>query len=284
MLCNLCGNKCNIDRSVALGKCGIGEEMKIARYGLHMYEEPCISGKEGSGTVFFCGCSLKCPFCQNYPVSRNQTGKEITPQDLADIFKRLEDMGANNINLVSPTHFVPKIIEAVEIYKPRVPIVYNSHGYDSVETIESLNGIVDIYLPDFKYFDDSLAKSISGIENYRETALLAIGKMRSRQKDVFDERGMMKSGVIIRHLVLPKHYQDSIKLLELISNRFPKTLVSVMSQYTPFGDLSNFKELNRKLFSAEIEKVQQKALELNIDGFFQDREAVGESFIPKWDF
>lgn len=284
MLCNLCGNKCNVDRSKTIGRCKIGDKMKIARYGLHMYEEPCISGDEGSGTVFFCGCSLNCPFCQNYVVSRNQTGKEITPKELSEIFRRLEDMGANNINLVSPTHFVPQIIEAVNIYRPKVPIVYNSHGYDSVETIESLNGIVDIYLPDLKYFDDTLAKKISGIDNYKETAINAITKMREQRKDVFDEKGMMRSGVIIRHLILPKNYSDSIKLLELIAKKFPRTLVSVMSQYTPFGDLEKFPELNRKLFSAEIEKVQQKAIELNIDGFFQEKESVGESFIPKWDF
>lgn len=284
MLCNLCGNLCNIDRSKTIGRCGVLDEMRIARYGLHMYEEPCISGKAGSGTVFFCGCSLKCPFCQNYPVSRNQTGKSITPKELSDIFKKLEDMGANNINLVSPTHFVPKIIEAVGIYRPKVPIVYNSHGYDTVQTIKSLEGVVDVYLPDFKYFDDDLAQNISGIKNYRETALAAISEMRRQREDVFDESGMMKSGVIIRHLVLPKHYNDSIKLLELIKERFPDTLVSVMSQYTPFGDLKAHPELNRPLYSAEIERVQQKAIDLDIKGFFQDKASVGDSFIPKWEY
>lgn len=284
MICNLCGNYCGVDREKSVGRCGVKENIKIARKGLHMYEEPCISGKEGSGTVFFCGCSLKCPFCQNYPVSRNQTGKEITPQELADIFRSLEDMGANNINLVSPTHFVREIAKAVEIYRPKVPIVYNSHGYDSPEALEIMNGIVDIYLPDFKYFDDELALKISGVKIYRETALEALRIMRSQTKDEYDDRGMMKSGMIIRHLILPKHYTDSINVLKCIKERFPETLVSVMSQYTPFGNLKNFPELNRKLFSAEIERVQNVATELDIKGFFQDREAVGESFIPKWEY
>lgn len=283
MNCTLCGNNCQIDREKHFGKCKINT-LKIARYGLHYFEEPIISGKNGSGTIFFCGCPLSCVFCQNHPVSKNMVGKEITVNDLAKIFEKLEKLGAHNINLVNPTHFVPEIIEALNIYRPNIPIVYNTHGYDSVNTIESLKGYVDIYLPDFKYYDNSLAEKYSNVKNYKDTALLSIKKMREQVKDQFFDNNIMKSGLVIRHLILPTLYKDSINVLKLLKENFPTTTISIMSQYTPCNNLSKHPEINRKLFSAEISRVEKVAEQLGINGYIQEKSSASCDYIPSWDF
>ncbi len=281
--CFLCNNNCGIDRNSQIGKCRVST-LKIARRGLHFFEEPIISGEKGSGTIFFCGCSLSCVFCQNFELSRNTIGKEITISTLVDIFKQLEDMNAHNINLVTPTHYAREIKEALTIYKPSIPIVWNTNGYDSLSTIEMMKGLVDIYIPDLKYFDDSLAVKYSKAPNYFCVATKAITAMRQQVKDSFDEKGMMQSGVIVRHLILPKCYRDSLEVLKWLNTNLKGTLVSVMSQYTPFGDLTNYPEINRKLFSAEIEKVYAYARENDMVGFFQDKSSSSEEYIPNWDY
>lgn len=283
MNCNICGNNCNIDRSKYMGKCKTNA-LKIARYGLHFYEEPIISGKKGSGTIFFCGCPLSCVFCQNEEVSRNLVGKEISVNELATIFRLLEEKNAQNINLVNPTHYVNEIIEALNIYRPKIPIVYNTHGFDSESTIEKLKGYVDIFLPDFKYYDDLIAKRYSKVENYRENCVKCLKKMREMVVDSYFEDGTMKSGMIIRHLILPTHYKDSCDVLKCIKEELPNTLVSVMSQYTPCNDLTNYKEVDRTLFTAEIQKVMKVVDDLMLEGFVQQKQSASCDFIPEWNF
>lgn len=284
MNCNLCANNCNVNREVALGRCQVKDVLKIARCAPHYFEEPCISGKEGSGTIFFSGCSLRCLFCQNFDVSRNNVGKEITVERLAQLFKQLEDMGVNNINLVNPTHYVPQIIKALDIYRPKIPIVYNTHGYDNVQTIKCLKGYIDVYLPDFKYFDDDIALKYSGIKNYKNTCLAALKEMRAQVKDEFDDRGILKSGLIIRHLVIPKNLKDTESVLLTIKENFPNTMVSVMSQFTPLVKVEEYKELNRRLFSAEVSRVKKMVEDLGFDGYCQDRASSKEEYVPTWDF
>lgn len=281
--CTLCGNMCNVDRQKVVGRCG-ESNLKIARFGLHNFEEPIISGTRGSGTVFFCGCPLRCVFCQNMEVSRNVVGKSICVQELSDIFKKLEDMGAHNINLVNPTHYAFEILSAIDLYKPKIPIVWNSHGYDTEETVRMTKGYVDIYLPDLKYFNNALAEKYSDARDYFEVATKAILQMRKNVSDEYFDDGMMKSGLIVRHLILPKQYRDSVKVIEWIGENLKGTLVSIMSQFTPFGDLSKFPELQRKLFKGEIDIVTRRALELEMQGFFQDNSSCSEEYIPKWDF
>ena len=244
--CNLCPNNCGVDRNQKAGACGATKQIKIAKFYLHPFEEPCISGKNGSGTVFFCGCPLKCVFCQNYEVSNNLTGKTISVKELADIFKQLEDMGAENINLVNPTHYVPQIAEAFEIYKPKIPIVYNTHGYELIETLKIANTFTDVYLPDMKYVSSKASKRYTGKENYFSVAEKAIDFMiKSRKTDIID--GKMISGVIVRHLILPLNTDDSIDVVRWFSKYKNEAYFSLMGQYTPFGKIENFKELQRKI-------------------------------------
>ncbi len=283
MNCNLCPRKCNIDRDFSKGCCGESNEIKIAKYSLFMFEEPCISGEKGSGAIFFSGCSLKCVFCQNYEISSLDFGKTITPNQLADIFKELENMGAENINLVNPTHFVKGIIEALKVYKPNIPIVYNTHGYENVETLKDLSKYVDIFLPDLKYIDPMLSSKYSNCSDYFEKTSKALLCMRKLKEDKF-ENGMMKQGLIVRHLILPLCTYDSTKILEWLKENLPQTKVSLMAQYTPYAKASEYPEINRKITKREYEKVVSKYLELNLDGYVQERESSGTVYIPKWDF
>ena len=280
--CNLCGNKCNINRKAKIGACN-APTLKIAKYSLHHFEEPVISGSKGSGTIFFCGCSLSCVFCQNFDVSRNTVGRDISTTTLIDIMKTLEDMGAHNINFVNPTHFSNEILEALSIYKPSIPTVWNSHGYDSIETVKNTKGLIDIYLPDLKYFDNTVAKRYSGISDYFDIASKSILEMRKIVTDKF-ENNLMQEGLIVRHLILPKQYLDSINVLSFIKDSLATTTVSIMSQYTPFGNLENYPEINRKLFSGELAKVQNFAIENNLTGFSQARSASSQEYIPEWDY
>lgn len=287
--CKLCPRNCGVNRiNGQTGFCNATDKLKVARAALHMWEEPCISGSNGSGTVFFSHCSLKCIFCQNNNISQNNFGKEITIERLSEIFIELQNKGANNINLVTPTHYVPQIIEALKIAKENglnIPIVYNSSGYENVETIKLLNGYIDIYLPDLKYYDNELAIKLSNAPAYFETSIKCIDEMVSQIKEnVFDENGIMQKGIIIRHLILPGHTLDSKKIVKELLDRYKnKVYISLMSQYTPIKNLP-YNELNRKLSKAEYNRVIDYAINLGLtNGFIQDGESAKESFIPDFD-
>ena len=218
MKCLLCPNECKIDKSTTKGLCGTDDKIRIAKFYLHPFEEPIISGQKGSGTVFFCGCSLGCVFCQNYELSRNLRGKEISVLELSEIFRNLEEQGAHNINLVTPTHYSDKIIKALDIYKPNIPIVYNTHGYENIENLQKLNDYVDVFLPDVKYFSPTLSKRYTGKENYFSYASKAVEFMINSKPLIFGKDGLLKQGVIVRHLVLPQCTADTKKILEWFSS------------------------------------------------------------------
>lgn len=267
----------------------------LGKYQLHYGEEPCISGRKGSGTIFFCGCRLGCVFCQNAPISRHGVGEKISVARLADIFKELEDKGAHNINLVTGEHYADEIIEAFNIYRPKVPVVWNSGGYESIETLRKLEPYVDIYLPDLKYADPELAAKFSGPSghspcadctdksDYPKVAIAAIHEMLNQKGNPeFDEDGMMTKGVLIRHLALPLHIRNTEQVLDVFNYEFPGAWLSLMLQYTPV-EMSKYPELNRKLTERECNKVLRLLEESGIEnGFMQDREAAGEMMIPKW--
>ena len=284
-LCKLCPNFCNADRKTSVGACGVDNKISIAKFGLHFHEEPLISGDKGSGTVFFTGCSLKCAFCQNYELSRVKRGKKITAENLADIFKTLEDLGAHNINLVTPTHFVKEIASAFDIYRPNLPVVYNTHSYETVETLKIIDPYVDIYLPDLKFVSPSISKRYTGKENYFEHASTAVKFMMQSKKTAI-ENGLIKSGVIVRHLILPLCQNDSLKVLDWFSkNQENGAYLSIMAQYTPLIKQEVLKELNRKITKTEYEKVVSYANELNLENvFLQELSSASEKYIPKWDY
>lgn len=254
---------------------------------LHKFEEPLISGMcidKGSGAIFFSGCNLKCVFCQNYPISHNNKGKFISEKQLAKIFKKLERKGALNINLVTPTHFTNQIIEALKIYRPSIPIVWNSSGYENAETIEKLKGFVDVFLVDLKYNDNSLALKYSKANNYVENAHKAILKMHELQPTNIIENGLMKKGIIIRHMVLPSHTSDSISCLNWINEKLGnETIVSIMSQYEPRYNALSYPEINRKITPLEYKRVTSHALKLNMTNCFtQDLSSADSKYTPKF--
>lgn len=284
MNCNLCPNDCNIDRTYYKGFCGTDDKVRIAKFYLHKFEEPLISGKNGSGTIFFSGCSLKCVFCQNYEVSRALRGKEFSVKELSDIFRELEKAGAHNINLVNPTHYSDKIIEALKIYKPSIPIVYNTHGYEKIDVLEKINGYIDIYLPDMKYCSKKVSERYTGKKDYFRVASRALEFMAEKPFLVGAD-GMLKSGTIVRHLVLPQNLSDSRKILDWFRGIKDKAYINVMSQYTPFGNIDNFPELQRKLSRREYEKIIDYALSLGIENmFWQKQDSADECYIPEWDY
>lgn len=283
MNCTLCPVSCGADRSASKGYCGVSG-VKIAKYYLHPYEEPPISFSKGSGCVFFCGCSLKCVFCQNYELSRVQRGKYISVEELADIFKQLEDMGADNINLVNPTHYVEHIAGAMAIYRPKIPVVYNTHGYEKLSTLEVADTFTDIYLPDLKFIDPALSKRYTGKANYAEYALSAIKFMANKPLKMRED-GKMLSGCIVRHLILPLAAYDSVEVVKFISTLPGDVYFSLMSQYTPFGDIQAFKELQRPITAREYKKVLAAVEEYGLKNvFLQDKDSSGQKFIPDWDF
>ncbi len=320
MKCELCPRKCGVDRAVTRGFCGMGDKITAAKAMLHFWEEPCISGCEqpvqpfdceeqardpnqgvsgtgaatrrGSGAVFFSGCVLKCVFCQNYDISSDNLGREISEERLAQIFLELQEKGAQNINLVNPTHFVPQILRSLELAKRRglnVPIVYNSGGYERVETLRMLDGIIGVYLPDVKYFDDELAINLSKAPNYFETAMSAVSEMlRQTGKPVFNEYGTITKGVIVRHLVLPWHYRDSIEIVKRLGERFGgNILFSLMSQYTPFGKVKTdpaLSKMNRRITTFEYEKVLDEVYKAGLRGFMQEKSSAKEEYTPVFDF
>ena len=290
MICNLCPRKCGAVRTAHSGNgfCQMEELPVVARVAPHYGEEPCISGTKGSGTVFFSGCTMRCVYCQNYEISNEDGGRTITPERLAECYKELEDKGVHNINLVTADHFAHAVVKSLEIYKPRIPIVYNCSGYTSPKTLSMLDGLVDIYLPDFKYADDFLAVKYSSAPNYVNTAVAAIHEMTFQVGlPQFDDDGIMKKGVIVRHLILPAHTKNSLEVLDIVKRRFgDQVLLSLMCQYIPMGKVSDseFSRINRKITRREYDKVKLEMMRLNIDGFTQELSSASESYVPKWDF
>ena len=286
-ICNACPRKCNVERNIgefSRGFCKMPYNAVLARASLHLWEEPVISGERGSGAIFFSGCNLRCVFCQNFEISHENFGKQVSKSEFIDIVKRLENQGAHTINLVNPTHFVPFIKEVLSEYKPSVPVVYNTGGYDDVESIRSLDGLIDVYLPDLKYFDSDVSKKYSNAENYFEKASKAVVEMQRQVGKSAIKDGIMQKGLIIRHLVLPKNTDQSIKILRWIKDNLPiDTYISLMSQYVPYVK-TEYKELNRRIVSAEYQKVIDEFERLGFEnGFMQERSSAQTDFIPKFD-
>lgn len=285
MLCTLCPRECNVDRQQAKGFCGMPETAVVARAALHYGEEPIIGGEMGSGAVFFSGCSLRCVYCQNFELSRGRVGKPISAQRLAEIFRELERQGAKNIDLVSPTHFARAIRSALSIYRPKVPIVWNSSGYEKQEQIREMDGLIDIYLPDMKYMSASVSGLYSGAPDYFLHASKALREMaRQAGKAVIGEDGLMKRGMIVRHLVLPGHIEETRKVLIWIRRALPDAWLSLMAQYTPFGDAFRYPPLDRMLTKEEYEEAVSIADSLGFEnGFYQETDSSGVTEIPAFD-
>lgn len=288
MLCNECPRRCNIDRSITKGFCGMSDKVSVARAALHMWEEPCISGEKGSGAVFFSGCNLRCVFCQNACIARGMSGVEISVDRLSEIFLELQEKGAVNINLVTPSHYVKEIVKALTMAKNNgltIPVVYNTSSYELVDTLKSLEGLVDIYLPDFKYVDSSLAMRYSHAKDYYEVACAALAEMhRQISACSFDERGIMTSGIIVRHLILPGHTADSKRVIKYIKDTYgDDVFISIMNQYTPLPHVSEYPEINRKVTKREYDNVVDYAIDIGVtNGFIQEGSAAEESFIPEF--
>lgn len=286
--CNMCPRKCNVDRKNGqLGVCNVDDEIKIALVSTHQYEEPCISGTKGSGTIFFTGCNLKCVYCQNHEISHGLAGKNVSVERLKDIMLEQQARGVENINLVTPTMYVKKIKEAIILARKQgltIPIVYNSSGYESVETIKELEGHIDIYLPDFKYVDNNLAKKYSNAKDYFENASKAILEMRRQVKDIFDENNMMKSGLIIRHMILPGNIDNTKAVIDWIKeNLGEETIISIMAQYFPTYKAKDIEELNRKITSEELEEVENYLFECNmVNGYIQELGEHEEEYVPNF--
>ncbi len=287
--CLICPRECGIDRNILTGFCKAGEKIKIARAALHHWEEPPISGTCGSGTVFFSGCNLKCVYCQNIGISHEGFGKEVSVQRLGEIFLELQDLGAHNINLVSPTPYISQICAAIDSVKSKIkiPFVCNTGGYEKIETLRALKGYIDIFLTDMKYFSPELSQKYSGVNDYFEYAFAAAKEMIDiAGKPVLDTNGIMKSGVIIRHLALPGCRKDSLNIIDVLAKNFDKSafILSLMSQYTPNGCLSKFPELNRKITSFEYNSIVDSALKHGFDNaYIQDRSSAQKEYTPPFD-
>ena len=288
--CEICPHRCKIDRTKnQIGRCKSKDTVKVAIASIHKYEEPCISGKNGSGTVFFSNCNLSCEFCQNYEISQEGLGKEISIERLAQIFLMQQSKGVHNINLVSPTSYAIQIIEAIKIAKKsglKIPIIYNTNGYENIETIKLLKGYIDVYLPDLKYAQNDLAKKYSKIDNYFEIATSAIKEMRLQVgKNKYDENGMIQKGIIIRHLILPNHTENTKQVLKWVKENMPKDItVSVMAQYFPTYKAKNIKDLNRGITKNEYKKIENFLYNLDIEnGYIQERGNQEEIYVPKWE-
>ena len=288
--CVLCPRECGVDRlSGRRGFCGQTASLKVARAALHMWEEPCISGTRGSGTVFFTGCHLGCVFCQNGQISRGGAGKEISILRLAEIFMELQQKGAHNINLVTPTHFVPQIVEALRISRKMglcIPIVYNTGGFEKIDTLELVDGWVDVYLTDFKFMDIHLSRRYAHEEGYSFYATKALEEMfRQTGTPVFDEDGMMKKGIIVRHMVLPGQSMDSRKIIDYLYETYGDQIyISLMNQYTPSGPLEKYPELNQKVKTKVYERLVQYMIRKGVENaFVQEGQTAEESFIPDFD-
>lgn len=288
--CTLCPRNCGVNRLLGeRGYCHGTVSLSVARAALHMWEEPCLSGKEGAGTVFFTGCNLRCIYCQNYEIAEGEHGAVITPQRLAEIFLELQRKKANNIDLVTPTHYTPVIAEAITNAKKQgltIPVVYNCGGYESVETLRHLEGLVDIWMPDMKYGENELAKSLSGAGDYVERSREALAEMvRQQPAVIFDDRNMMKKGVLVRHLVLPGHLKNSRSVLEWLWDNYHNQIwLSLMSQYTPLRKFPGHSELDRSLTKREYERITAFAGELGfVNAYVQEPGVDKNSFIPAFD-
>ena len=288
MKCNSCPHECNIDRNIKLGKCRTSNKVKVAKYGLFTYEEPCISGNNGSGTIFFCNCNLSCVFCQNHEISFDGIGVEYSDIELGKIYLELQLKGAENINLVSPTIYIDNIVNSIKYAKKKgleIPIVYNTNGYEKVESIKKLEGLVDIYLPDLKYMKDELGIKYSGVEKYPTIATNAILEMqRQVYKNSFNEKGMLQKGIIVRHLVLPNNIQNSKLVLSWIKENLNKdVIVSLMAQYFPSFRANEFESINRKLNKKEWDRIEKYFWELDFEsGYIQELEKSEEKYVPDW--
>ncbi len=287
-VCTLCPRKCGVDRYKTVGVCGSTATIKAAKAQLHHWEEPCISGSNGSGTVFFSGCTLKCCFCQNNTISAENNGMEISTERLGEIFLELQNKGAHNINLVNPTHYVPQIIKALDSVKHRlnIPVVYNSGGYESVETLRTLVDYIDIYLPDFKYVSAEISTKYSKTSDYFERATEALLEMHRQQPEFVWDGDLLRNGLIVRHLILPSHRHDSIAVVRHLAKLLPKDsfLLSLMSQYTPFGTLDAYPELKRRVSTFEYNSVLEVVEELGIQGFSQERTSAVSDYTPEFNF
>lgn len=288
--CRLCPRACGADRGGgARGRCGVAQEIKVARAALHMWEEPCISGEEGSGAVFFSGCALGCIYCQNRDISRGERGAVISAERLAGIFLELQEQKANNINLVTAGHYLPQLRKALVSAKRqglKIPIVYNSSAYEKAEALRALEGLVDVYLPDFKYLSPELAGKYSDAPDYPETAMNAIREMvRQRPEPVFDARGIMTSGVIVRHLLLPGHVREAKWIVKYLHEEYGNRIyISMMNQYTPMPQVADDELLGRRVTKREYERLLAYAQEIGVEqGFYQEGETAKESFIPEFD-
>lgn len=309
MACELCPRHCNVERSHGRqGYCGMGSEVTVARVAPHFWEEPCISGEKGSGTVFFSGCNLRCVYCQNYKIAAGRTGQRMSSEELSAAFLSLQEQGCHNINLVTPSHYVPQIRQALQQTKLRIPVVYNTSSYECVQTLRQMEGLVDIYLADLKYLDKGLSGKYSHAEDYPETAKAAIAEMvrqtggityvralqgteqTSEQKETipnateYPDGALMARGVIVRHLLLPGQVEEAKRVLRYLYETYGDTIaVSILNQYTPLPHVAAYPELNRKVTDEEYEEVVEFALELGIGhGFLQEGQAASESFIPEF--
>ena len=288
--CTICPHNCKINRTKNPGRCKSTDKIKIALYSIHNFEEPCISGENGSGTIFFSNCNMNCVFCQNYEISQLGRGKEITIEELANIMIKQQERNVQNINLVTPTSYALHIVEAIKIARKKglkIPIVYNTNGYESVETLKLLEGYVDIYLPDLKYYYDDLAKKYSKVDNYFEIATKAIQEMyRQVGVPVLDENGVMKKGLMIRHLILPNEVQNSKKVLKWIKENIDSNVyVSIMAQYFPTYKAKEIPEIARKITKEEYEKVENYLYELDLEnGYIQELGEHEEEYVPTWKY
>lgn len=288
--CEICPHRCKIDRTKnQIGRCKSKDTVKVAIASIHKYEEPCISGKNGSGTVFFSNCNLSCEFCQNYEISQEGLGKEISTERLAQIFLMQQSKGVHNINLVSPTSYAVQIIEAIKIAKKKglkLPIIYNTNGYENIETIKLLKGYIDVYLPDLKYAQNDLAKKYSKIDNYFEIATSAIQEMRLQVgENEYDENGMIQKGIIIRHLILPNHTENTKQVLKWVKENMTRDItISVMAQYFPTYKAKNIKDLNRGITKNEYKIIENFLYNLDIEnGYLQEKGNKEEVYVPKWE-
>lgn len=288
--CNLCPRNCNVDRNNSLGFCKANNKIKVARCALHYYEEPSISGKQGSGAVFFSNCNLKCCFCQNYNISTKQKGIEISIDRLSEIFIELQEKGANNINLVTPTMYINQIKDAIVKAKNKglkIPIIYNSSGYEKTESLKLLDGLIDIYMPDFKYYSNSSSFKYSKCKDYVENTKEAIDEMyRQVGKNKFNEDGNMIKGLIVRHLLLPNLEKETKEILKYLYNKYNNNIyISIMNQYTPLENVKNYPEINRKITQEEYNNIINYAIELGIENaYIQEDGTQSDSFIPEFDY
>ena len=288
--CTICPHKSGIDRTKNIGRCKSTDKVKIALYSTHNFEEPCISGEKGSGTIFFSNCNLNCVFCQNYEISQQGRGKEIEIEELAEIMLKQQEKGVENINFVTPTSYSIQIKEAIIIAKEnglKIPIVYNTNGYENVETLRELEGLIDIYLPDLKYYYNSLGKKFSKVDNYFEIATNAIKEMyRQVGRPILNEKGVMQKGLMVRHLILPNNIENSKRCLKWLKENFnDKIYISLMAQYFPTYKAKEISEINRKLTPKEYEEIENYLYDLDIEnGYIQELGEHEEEYVPKWEY